>query len=262
MSYVNLTVRFARGETKSYSGHYSSLSYLLQQRGLIGNIINIKTVLNKDFEEIKGVYPEDSGLVVIDFKTKQIFDMHGGANPFQEIYSDKGLAPPGRKINHTTSCGAVYTNSPKVEALVESGWKIHLYEQGHDFGILVGLTHFKADLEEVGIEPTKPKRWWEFLQKSYLWALIPSKESYIEKHCLNPFPILTREQEKLYDVLKKEAKLDEKSGKIKGEIKFKRCPASETHSLFRRLDAKCYATHSMSSSVKTNETTFWYTILY
>lgn len=264
MSDLNLIVRTKEGKIFSYQGHYCSAEHVIQTVGVrtlekaAGEPINDDT----RFDKIKGVCPYDAGIIVVDFKTKQVFDCQSGFDVHTELYMEKNDVPKDRQIVRETEHGVAYTDAPRVNEMIENGWNILVYSfAGH--GIMTSVYHLERDLEEVGIKTTKPTAWWEWLNNHYLWAMMPRKEVYRENGKTKPYPVLTKEQRKVLRLFVEKAKPPSNREEVySGEYVIMSFPANETAELkaIRQLEAKGYISHGLSGSVWTGKTVIRYSV--
>ena len=206
MSDLMLVVRSKRGTLKSYKVAYQFPAYWMQQGGIESSDFRKRV---KELEQTgraecgKAVYPYDAGIIVVDFKTRQIMSLQSGFDLFTEIYGLEKDIPKGRTVTEKDKDGHWFqTDSPPVEKMVESGW--NLIDYRGDYGYALELHWLRNDLEELGIEPTNDGQWWKYLSGHYWWSLIPIKKAYSETDgvLVNPFKGLTRKQEAFMAELK------------------------------------------------------------
>lgn len=203
MSMLMLVVRNEKGNIKSAVKHYSTIASWMQDDG-----VEPKKFAGMDFVYSNAVYPVDAGIVVVDFKTKQIFDCQSGFGLFNEYYMKGEKIPKDRKIIKKIKGCSTVTNSPKMEKLVKSGWNVIDYRKG-GYGFGLTLHWLQNDLKEAGIEVTDGEKWWDYFNRHYAWANIPFEGAYTPDHSrLLPFSGLTNKQSELLEILKKKADKD------------------------------------------------------
>jgi hypothetical protein len=226
MSSLNLVVRNGRNTLQSCEMHGSTAITLIQHEGVESKYFEDYMRLHSDVE-VK-VVPIDSGIIVIDFITRQILSMQGYFNLYHEYYGKDAVIKSDRKIIRVNDFGTTTTDSPLVNKLVENSWNIIDYQEG-EYGFGLAMPWFISDLKELGISITE-NGWWDYFMGHYAWANIPSKKLYVgNTGRLKAFKGLTKEQKKLLEVL----------NTIKGDDYVISMKLYETHDLImRNLDSK------------------------